>query len=65
MVWPNLYQNIMDAAIVRTLNGVSYQILCNAKELFGTFFYKGAEDENKKRKYQIRSLMKIYFVIKF
>lgn len=49
MVWPNLYQNIMDAAIVRTLNGVSYQILCNAKELFGTFFYKDAEDENKKK----------------
>lgn len=47
MVWPNWYQNIMQAAIVKTLNGVSYQIVGNTKELFGTLFMKVLKKKKK------------------
>lgn len=72
MVLPNWYQNIMWAAIVRTLNGVSYKIVGDTKELFGTLFMKvlkmkkkgGRRGGSKGRgKYQIRGLRKMYFIL--
>lgn len=63
MIWPNLYQNIMGAAIVRTLNG---GFLSNPVQPRGTLWYflrKGAEVGKKKKKerertYQIRGFRK-------